>query len=152
MSPRAAIAFGALIAAVGLAIVAAATWMPAAKLTSPRWVIAAIGGAFVFFGSWTAVVYAAGYDPKRGDETLPPPLVQLAFFAPGLTLFALPFHWVAFGSGPRTFSGSVSLPVLSVSRRSGELSGRIWFGVFAVLIDLLVVSVCVKLIRKAAKE
>jgi hypothetical protein len=152
MSARAAIVLGAIVAAVGLGILALSVWAPGEKFNAPRWVVAAIGGAFVFFGSWTAIIYAMGYDPKRGDETLPPPLVQLAFFAPGLTLFAVPFHWVAFGPGSRAFSGSMSLPFLTISRRSGELSGRIWFGVFAVLIDLMILGVCVKLIRKAARE
>jgi hypothetical protein len=152
MSARAAIVLGAIVAAVGLAILAASVWAPDQKFQAPRWVVASIGGAFVFFGGWTAIIYALGYDPKRGDETLPPPLVQLAFFAPGLIMFALPFHWVAFGPGPRAFSGSVSLPFLTISRRSGEISGRIWFGVFAVLIDLMILGVCVKLIRKAARD
>lgn len=152
MSARAAIVLGAIIAVVGLGILAASAWAPAEKFNAPRWVVASIGGAFVLFGSWTAIVYAMGYDPKRGDETLPPPLVQLAFFAPGLALFALPFHWVAFGPGPRAFSGGVSLPFVTISRRSGELSGRIWFGVFAVLVDLAIVGICVKLIRKAANS
>jgi xanthine/uracil permease len=152
MSRRAAIVLGALVAAVGLGVLALAFWAPGEKFHAPRWVVAACGGAFVFFGGWTAVVYALGYDPRRSEETLPPPLVQLAFFAPGLAMFALPFHWVAFGPGPRAFSGSFSLPFVMVSRRSGELSGRILFGIGAVLIDLIILGICVKLIRKAARE
>jgi len=143
---------GALVAAVGLGVLALAFWGSGEKFHAPRWVIAACGGAFVFFGGWTAVVYALGYDPRRSEETLPPPLVQLAFFAPGLAMFALPFHWVAFGPGPRAFSGSFSLPFVTVSQRSGEMSGRILFGIGAVLIDLMILGICVKLIRRAARE
>ena len=152
MSRRAAIVLGALVAAVGLGVLALAFWGSGEKFHAPRWVIAACGGAFVFFGGWTAVVYALGYDPRRSEETLPPPLVQLAFFAPGLAMFALPFHWVAFGPGPRAFSGSFSLPFVTVSQRSGEMSGRILFGIGAVLIDLMILGICVKLIRRAARE
>ena len=152
MSRRAAIVLGALVAAVGLGVLALAFWGSGEKFHAPRWVIAACGGAFVFFGGWTAVVYALGYDPRRSEETLPPPLVQLAFFAPGLAMFALPFHWVAFGPGPRAFSGSFSLPFVAVSQRSGEMSGRILFGIGAVLIDLMILGICVKLIRRAARE
>ena len=152
LSRRGAIAFGAVLSAVGLAIVAASMWAPGDKFHAPRWVVAAIGGAFLFFGSYTAVIYALGFDPARSEETLPPPIVQLAFFVPGLSLFALPFHWVAFGSGPRQFSGSVSLPFLSFSHGSGAVSGRIWFGVFAVLIDLMIVGTAIKLIRKAVSD
>ena len=152
MSRRAAIVLGALVAAVGLGVLALAFWGSGEKFHAPRWVIAACGGAFVFFGGWTAVVYALGYDPRRSEETLPPPLVQLAFFAPGLAMFALPFHWVAFGPGPRAFSGGFSLPFVTVSQRSGEMSGRILFGIGAVLIDLMILGICVKLIRRAARE
>jgi hypothetical protein len=152
MTPRGAIAFGALFALVGAAIVAASLWAPDEKFHAPRWVVGAAGGSFLFFGSWIAVVYATGYDPGRGDETLPPPLVQLAFFLPGLTLFALPFHWIAFGPGERSFSGSLSLPFVAISHRSGETSGRAMFAIGAVLIDLIIVATCVKLIRRAARE
>jgi len=152
MSPRGAIVFGVLVAVVGIGIIAAGAWAPQKDVHAPRWVIAAAGGAFLFFGSWTAVVYALGYDPKRSAETLPPPVVQLAFFVPGIVFLALPFHWVAFGPGPRAFSGSFSLPFLAISRRSGELSGRIAFGIGAVLMDLVVVAIAVTLLRRAARE
>ena len=152
ISPRGAILLGLLVAAVGIAIIAAAAWAPQKDVHAPRWVAASAGGAFMLFGSWTAVVYALGYDPKRSAETLPPPLVQLAFFVPGIALLALPFHWVAFAPGPRAFSGSFSLPFLSISRRAGELSGRIAFGAGAVLMDLMIVAVAVRLLRRAAKE
>ena len=152
MSPRGAIVFGVLMAVVGIGIIAAGAWAPQKDVHAPRWVIAAAGGAFLFFGSWTAVVYALGYDPKRSAETLPPPLVQLAFFVPGIVFLALPFHWVAFGPGPRAFSGSFSLPFLWISRRSGELSGRIAFGIGAVVMDLIVVAITVTLLRRAARQ
>jgi hypothetical protein len=152
MSRRGAIIMGAVVAAVGIAIIALAAWAPGEKFHAPRWVVAGAGGAFLFFGSYLAVIYALGFDPKRSEETLPPPLVQLAFFVPGLTLFALPFHWVAFGPGPRAFSGSISLPFVTVSQRSSELSGRIMFGIGAVLTDLLIVGVTIRLLRKAAAE
>jgi len=152
MSPRGAIIFGVLMAVVGIGIIAAGAWAPQKDVHAPRWVIEATGGAFLFFGSWTAVVYALGFDPKRSAETLPPPLVQLAFFVPGIVFLALPFHWVAFGPGPRAFSGSFSLPFLWISRRSGELSGRVAFGIGAVVMDLIVVAITVTLLRRAARQ
>jgi len=152
MSPRGAIILGVFVAAAGIGIVAAGVWSPQKDVHAPRWVIESAGGAFLFFGSWTAVVYALGYDPKRSDETLPPPLVQLAFFLPGVVCLAAPFHWIAFGPGPRAFSGSFSLPFLLISRRAGELSGRVAFGVGAVLMDLVAVAIAVTLLRRAVRE
>ena len=152
MSPRSSILLGIVLAVVGLGIVAAARWAPERSFHAPRWVLASGGGAFLFFGSYLAVIYALGYDPRRGEETLPPPLVQLAFFLPGMTFLALPFHWVAFAPGPRAFSGSVSLPFISVSGRYGALSGRILFGIGAVLMDIMITGTTVSLLRRAAKD
>jgi len=47
--------------------------------------------------------------------------------------------WVSFGSGERHFSSSLSLPGLSVSSQSSERSGRIVFGIAAVIIGLFFV-------------
>src|SRR5215470_3932288 len=98
---------GLLVAGVGLAILAAA-FASNRRFEAPRWVVGGLGGAFLFFGGYLAAIMAGGYDPLRPKETLPPPLVQLAWFVPGFLCFAAPFHWIAFWPGPRRFSSSVS--------------------------------------------
>jgi hypothetical protein len=42
------------------------------------------------------------------------------------------FGWVAFGPGPRQFSSTPSLPFGTKRKQSGELSGRIAFGIATV--------------------
>ena len=152
LSPRASILIGALIAAVGIAIVAASVLAPAVKFQAPRWVIACVGGAFVFFGGWTAAIYMMGFDPQRPTETLPSASMQLAVFIPGMLLFAAPFHWVAFGSGPRQFSTSFSLPFLTVHGAGGAWTGRAIFGFFSILLDAVLVASVVKLVRQSLRR
>ena len=58
--------------------------------------------------------------------------------------FASVFNWVAFGPGERHFTtrtsvGSGAIGVTTVAE-GGELGGRIAFGVFALLLDLLIAS------------
>jgi hypothetical protein len=152
LSPRASIRVGVLIAAIGIAIVAASVLAPAEKFQTPRWVIACVGGAFLFFGGWTAAIYAMGFDPARPEETLPSPALQLAVFIPGMLLFAAPFHWVAFGAGPRQFSSSLSIPFLTIRGASGAGTGRAIFGAFSILIDVFLVALIVKLVRQSARR
>jgi hypothetical protein len=134
---------------VGILVIALAFVGDADQFHAPRWVVAAAGGAFLFFGGWTCVVPFLGFDPKRPDDTLPSPAVQLLFFVPGFLLFAAPFHWIAFGPGRRQFSGSVSLPFVSVTGvPGGELGGRILFGIGALLVDAILVGTAAKLVRR----
>src|SRR5262249_51028161 len=95
LSRKSSILVGIACAAVGVAIVLVSFFAAPEKFQAPRWVVACAGGAFLFFGGWIAAVYLLGYDPKLSDETLPPPLVQLAVFVPGMLCLVAPIHWVA---------------------------------------------------------
>ncbi len=136
---------------VGAAIVAVSVLGNASSFHAPRWVVACAGGSFLFFGGWTAAVDALGFDPARPQETLPSSFVQLLVFIPGMLLFAAPFHWIAFGPGPRQFSGSLSIPFLTFRHRSGETAGRAAFGLGAVLIDAMLVAWVVTTLRRARR-
>ena len=151
VSRTGAVLLGSVVALAGAGIIAAAILGSAEKFHAPRWVVGSAGGSFLFFGGWTAALYALGYDPARPQETTPSPLVQLLVLVPGLILFAAPFHWIAFGSGPRQFSGSFSIPFLSMRRGAPELPGRIMFGLGALMIDLILVAAVVRLARAKAK-
>ncbi|HEY6928253.1 MAG TPA: hypothetical protein VJA66_01130 [Thermoanaerobaculia bacterium] len=148
LSRKASILVGIICAGAGIAIVLVSIFADSKGFRAPRWVVASAGGAFLFFGGWTAALYAMGYDPRRSEETLPSPAVQLAVLIPGLALFAAPFHWVAFGPGPRQFSTSWSLPPFTVGGSSGSTTGRIAFGVGALVVDALLVASVVRLVRQ----
>ena len=64
-----------------------------------------------------------------------------------MLLFAAPFHWIAFGPGPRQFSMSFSIPFLSMRSGASETPGRIAFGLGAVAIDVILVAAVVRLVR-----
>ena len=147
VSGTGAILVGAVVALAGVVLVGAAAFASAEKFEAPRWVVASVGGAFLIFGGWTAVIYSLGYDPKQPQDTLPSPLVQLLVLVPGMILFAAPFHWIAFGPGPRQFAASFSIPFLSVRRGGSELPGRIAFGIGALLVDAILVAAVVRLLR-----
>jgi hypothetical protein len=148
LSRKASFLVGVACAAAGIAIVLVSVFADSKGFHAPRWVVASAGGAFVFFGGWTAALYAMGYDPQRDAQTLPSPAVQLAVLIPGLLLFAAPFHWVAFGPGPRQFSTSFGLPFFSVHRTDGSVGGRIAFGLGALLVDALLVACVARLVRQ----
>jgi hypothetical protein len=56
-----------------------------------------------------------------------------------MTAFAGMLHWVAFGGGEREFTSSTSIGGLTFSAGSStsELPGRIFFGLFAIPLDVL---------------
>jgi hypothetical protein len=149
---RTAAAVGAVMALAGLVIVALAIFGGAERFNAPRWTVGACGGAFVFLGGWTAAMYARGYDPNRPEDSLPSPWLQLAILVPGLVLFAAPFHWIAFGPGPREFSGGVSIPFVSARTHANATLGRIAFGLFALLFDAIVAVTVVRLVAKIRRD
>ena len=56
--------------------------------------------------------------------------------------------WIAFGRGERHFSQTVVLPFTAYHAGSGELSGRIAFGIAALLIWAIVVTGTVAALKK----
>ena len=147
MSKNAAILLGVMVALTGVTIIGVAFFGSSKGFHAPRWVVACAGAAFLFFGSWLAALYATGYDPTREKETLPSARVQLLVLVPGMLFFAAPFHWIAFGRGPREFSSTFSTPFFATRHASSGLGGRVMFGIGAILIDAILVAAVVRLAR-----
>lgn len=120
----------------GSAIIALAVgWIPAAaqSLQAPRWVVGVAGVTFL----------AGGFAPlaaRLGPKSIVSQVVGGGIVLP-LTLVA---NWVAFGSGPRQFSGGLTLGFVTVSQRASEMSGRIAFGIVAILLDILIATIAVR--------
>lgn len=151
-SRAASVLVGAVVALAGAGILALAVFGTPERFSSPRWVVACAGSAFLVFGGWTAALYARGYDASRPDDNLPSARIQLMVLIPGLLLFAAPFHWIAFGPGPREFSSMVSIPFVSVRQGSAVSTGRILFGAGALLIDAILVAAAIRLLRAPGRE
>ena len=60
---------------------------------------------------------------------------------------AIPFNWVAFGEGERQFSSSSTFLGTTSSGAAGETEGRIVFGLFALLMDLMVILAPLHLLK-----
>jgi len=58
-------------------------------------------------------------------------------------------NWIAFGPGERRFGGMLGLPFLAVSSAVSETTGRVAFGIGAVLLDVVFVWIVVRGLRAA---
>lgn len=151
-SPSGAILTGTLMMVVGIGIVGLALVGHEKSLNAPRWVVACVGGAAFVFGWWATRIYGRGYDPSRPEESPLSPALERLFFIPGMLLFAAPFHWIAFGPGPRQFSTSFSIPFLARNSTTTGLPGRIAFGLGALLLDAILVAGVIGISRRARRR
>lgn len=115
-------------------------WLPA-KREAPLWVIAAAAAMFSLAGVMILLI---------GSERL----VWLRNLVSWLLVvcLAIPFNWVAFGEGERQFSSSSSFLGITSSGAPGETEGRIVFGLFAILMDLMVILVPLRQLKNRKSE
>ena len=151
-TPREMLWVGAIAAAVGLYFVlvgAGALPVPGGprNLHGPLWIVLCAGLAFLLGG---AVVLLQGIGRANQHGEFPanaPPWMRVVQYLAGLAIFACfgaIATWIAFGTGPRKFSGS--LPGLDGAIGAGL--GRTMFGIGAVIIWLGTIAVAVSGARK----
>lgn len=136
IGPIGAVLFAlAFIGAGGAIIALSLNYIPIdpAKLHAPRWLLAVAGLMFIAGGCvplGTAFKFRAWVNQLIG-----------LIAASGLTIMT---NWVAFFLGERHFTGSsATFGVGLGSAPSGELAGRILFGIFALFLDwMLFVWMC----------
>ena len=112
------------------------------KFQAPRWVAGAVGLIFAMAGIAMATA--------RPGDSAPGARATLRTFLPVLGIvggMAAIANWIAFGPGERHFSGSVSIPFVSLSSRTSEWTGRAAFGVGAVILDCFVVALLYTSVR-----
>jgi hypothetical protein len=146
------VACGVMPILIGLGIVSPQSTDP----QTPGWVPICAGLAFVAGGLAIIVDYAiAGGVGPDGDLVPGTPFaIRVANFVLGMTIVGCllaVFGWVGFGSGPRRFSSTISLPFLGARGQSGELTGRIAFGGGAVLIGLMFVACGIVGVKRLAR-
>ncbi len=135
---------GALLMSVaflgsGAAITAlAAGWIPSdpRNFEAPRWVVGCAGIMFL----------AAGLVPLGTSFHLP------AWFNQGVALvvgsaLAMVFNWIAFFPGERHFSGAISFLGLQHGAAGAAATGRLVFGIGALLADLSVLNALWRVLR-----
>ena len=142
---------GLIAAAMGLFLLLVGFGVVPVKPRSvhgPMWLVSAGGIAFMLAGISIAVgaihgVSATGEIPKGASWWM-----RMFYYVLGLTAAAALASigtWVAFGPGPRAFSGT---GMFLLSREAGETVGRIMFGFGAVLTWLITVALAVSGARK----
>jgi len=145
LSPRATAWVGTLCALMGLVILLVALRIiptDESSFHAPHWVVGAAGLMFFLAGIAILTGPPAGA-PEASRTTWRSFLLGLGMVG---TLAAV-FNWVAFGPGPRSFGGGISIPFVSVSGPQSEWSGRVAFGAIAVLMDAFAVWVIVRGLR-----
>jgi len=133
-------------------------YMPAAQASadhSPAWVGVCAGLLFVVAGLTIIVDYGFGHMGPDGQFSADTPFaIQAIGFVLGAAIVVMMiaiFGWVAFGAGHRTFSTTISLPFMTRTQASNELTGRIAFG-FATVVFALMFAACGYLgVRKLAQ-
>lgn len=162
LSPGRAIAVGILCIACGTFPVLAGLGLvhgrPAPGVQP--WVVVAAGSVFILAGLAVINGYAvAGGSQANGDLSADAPFIaRLTQYVLGLAivglLFAV-FAWIAFASGERHFSSSMSIPGWSTSGHSSERAGRIAFGLgtgmFGLFFVLFAVSGAKRLWRDSQR-
>ena len=135
LPPGARIAIGLVVLGLGSAL--AAFGAAAIAHPAPDLRIVALPAGLVFVLAGALVL-------------LPARLIalQLPLTALMVTALAVVFDWVAFGPGERRFTGSVSVPGVAVHGPTGELAGRIFFGLFAALFDIAALGLWIQYVRQ----
>jgi hypothetical protein len=82
-----------------------------------------------------------------GLLVLLPEKLRLPLAALMVTSLAVLFDWVAFGPGERHFTSSLGAGGARVTWTGGEVAGRAFFGVFAVLMDIAAIGLWLRLVR-----
>ena len=134
--------------------------LPAGPRVGIGLVVAAVGVALAIFGA-VGALHAA---PDMRVVALPAGLafvfagvlvllpdrfasLRLPLGALMVTSLALVFDWIAFGPGERRFTGSVGVGGAAVSSPAGEIAGRVFFGLFALLFDIAAIGLWLRLLR-----
>lgn len=128
----------------GLAVAFGWIELGPSRTHTPLWIPGAIGLGFLSMGLVLVLDGIEVLKTLRG-------WMALTF----LLSFASVFNWVAFGPGERLFTSRSGIGSGSAhmahSAPADELTGRIMFGIFAVLLDLLILSpLLLKLFRRKA--
>lgn len=150
-SPRATFVCGLLAAAIGLFLLLVGLGvvvLDPRSVHGPLWIASAAGIIFMLAGISIAVgavqgVLETGEPPKDTGWWM-----RLFYYVIGLVIagsLASMGSWVAFGPGPRAFSGT---GMFLLSPEAGAMVGRIVFGFGAVVTWLCTIALAVSGARK----
>ena len=154
LSRRGAVAMGATFIAFGVVpILLGCGVIKPSDGDAPGWVAIAAGVTFICGGLAVIVDFAIadGVGPDGDFKPGTPTIIRAANLVLGLAIIGLMAAitgWIAFGSGPREFTSTLTLPFLPVRWRSGALTGRIAFGASTLLLGVMFVACAVSGVRQ----
>ena len=138
---------GILSALTGAAVVLVALGIiPTAQAAqAPPWVIGLAGSVFVVVGLYSIALAALAWrDPELAERIVRGEAFTMAGWLVGLFgvgVFFAVSAWIAWGPGPRTFSGGVGAGGIgvggTVQGTVGESMGRAVFGMAAIITGLV---------------
>lgn len=161
LSPGGALVIGIVCEALAIVVILGAVGVlplnMSPDLVNAHWVGVCAGAAFAFAGGAIIVDYTvAGGTDANGNLPAGTPywarVLQYLFGLGIVSTMTAMFTWVAFGSGPRHFSGGFALPFVAWSGATGETSGRVAFGAAAVLLWAMLVALGVAGARQLVRE
>ena len=116
------------LVAIGLGVlqIVISVYAGDAGFNAPRWLLALIGVTFSLAGIILLV-------PRRFSKS------HAFLIAVLTTAFAVVPNWIAFGPGPRRFSTSLSFGPAVHESFSSDASGRIAFGLSAIVMNMIAV-------------
>jgi len=160
LSPRGSLIVGLIFGAFGVVITLGGLGvlhlMPSEDGPTPPWVLVCVGLMFAFMGATFIVGSVAGVSGADSDYPAGTPFsVRLIQYFLGLGItgcLTAVFTWIAFGPGERHFSTTVALPFAVHRGAASDTSGRVWFGIAAVLMWLFLLAVGVSGARRLLRE
>ncbi len=128
---------GAAIVLVAFGVIA----MPEGGANAPPWVIGLAGSVFLVMGLYSiALAVLSWRDPQLAERIVRGEAFDMASWFVGLFTVGVFFTisaWIAWGPGPRSFTGTVGAGSMGVGGMVGESMGRAVFGVSAVITGLV---------------
>lgn len=161
LSPTAAVVIGGIFIALGTVMCLASVGVLPLTMsqdgTDAHWVGVCIGLMFALAGGAIVLDYAIAGGTDANGNLLPgtPYAMRVLQYVLGFGIMACmtaTFSWVAFGSGPRHFSGGFAVPFLAVGGPVGETGGRIAFGAAAVVMWGVLIAVAVGGVRRLVRD
>jgi hypothetical protein len=149
-SPHEVVGLGLAFTTGGLYFVAGtAGYLPMPEMHGPNFLGYCVGAAFLFAGLTCMVRARAGMADQESDvPDGAPAWIKLSYrmLAIGVTgALAIIGTWIAIGSGPRAFNLSASFVEM---RTTGEIVGRVVFGLGAVITWIYAIALTVITVRK----
>ncbi len=130
---------GALIVAIAFGFI----HISSLSINATPWALTLFGLIFFVPGLWMVIQGAAG-SRKRW--------VNYGFALVMLLLFSVFSLWIGFGPGRHQFMYTYKSGVDTISKPVSEMSGRIFFGIFGVLVSGVTVVFGINQLRRLLKK